>query len=165
MDVPLPLILTGGQTGIDLAATDAAIAVGLDWGGWVPEGRVNEDGPIPARYDRFVAADVADPAVRTRLNVKAADALLVLTGSGPSPGTELAVDLARTLGRPQCAVGLWEEDAELRAVTFLRSARPNVLNVAGPRRSELAGVGRDAGATVDRAAAVLVAVFSGLRSG
>ncbi len=41
MDVSVPLIITGGQTGIDLAATDAAIAAGLEWGGVVPKGRKN----------------------------------------------------------------------------------------------------------------------------
>jgi hypothetical protein len=31
-------IISGGQTGIDRAALDAAIVMGVDYGGWCPKG-------------------------------------------------------------------------------------------------------------------------------
>ena len=37
-------IISGGQTGVDRGALDAAIALGLDHGGWCPLGRLAEDG-------------------------------------------------------------------------------------------------------------------------
>src|SRR5678815_754424 len=43
-------IISGGQTGVDRAALDVALSLGLDCGGWCPEGRLAEDGTIPARY-------------------------------------------------------------------------------------------------------------------
>jgi hypothetical protein len=43
-------IISGGQTGADRAALDAAIIHGIPCGGWCPKIRRAEDGPIPERY-------------------------------------------------------------------------------------------------------------------
>ena len=61
----LEKIVSGGQTGADRAALDVALASGLEVGGWVPRGRLAEDGRIPERYRGLVETDSADPAVRT----------------------------------------------------------------------------------------------------
>ena len=43
-------IVSRGQTGVDRAGLEAAIALGLPYGGWVPKGRLAEDGTVPLRY-------------------------------------------------------------------------------------------------------------------
>jgi hypothetical protein len=43
-------IVSGGQPGVDRAALDAAIEHGLPLGGWVPRGRLAEDGPLDDKY-------------------------------------------------------------------------------------------------------------------
>jgi hypothetical protein len=43
-------LVSGGQTGVDRAALDAALELGVPCGGWCPKGRKAEDGTIPARY-------------------------------------------------------------------------------------------------------------------
>jgi hypothetical protein len=43
-------VVSGGQTGVDRAALDAARDAGLAVGGWCPRGRRAEDGRIPAGY-------------------------------------------------------------------------------------------------------------------
>jgi hypothetical protein len=43
-------IISGGQTGVDRAALDAAMKHGVDCGGWCPAGRLDEFGRIPDRY-------------------------------------------------------------------------------------------------------------------
>ena len=40
-------IVSGGQTGVDRGALEAAVALGLDFGGWAPHGWIAEDGTIP----------------------------------------------------------------------------------------------------------------------
>ena len=40
-------IVSGGQTGVDRGALQAAMDLGLDWGGWAPKGWRSEDGTIP----------------------------------------------------------------------------------------------------------------------
>lgn len=44
--VNLCQISSGGQTGVDRAAFDVALALGLPIGGWCPQGRPAEDGQI-----------------------------------------------------------------------------------------------------------------------
>ena len=40
-------VTSGGQSGVDRAALDAAIACGIDYGGWCPRGGWAEDFPSP----------------------------------------------------------------------------------------------------------------------
>ena len=46
----LKKIISGCQTGADIAAIDAAIDNGFPYGGWVPKGRRTEAGPLPLTY-------------------------------------------------------------------------------------------------------------------
>jgi len=64
----LEKIISGGQTGVDRAALDAAIRLGIPCGGWCPQGRKAEDGRIPDHYPLHEASS-PDYPVRTRLNV------------------------------------------------------------------------------------------------
>ena len=132
-------IVSGGQTGTDRAAFDAAIALGMPMGGWVPRGRLDEDGPIPARYPDLCEADSPEPAVRTELNVRNSDATLVLSHGELRGGSALTVQLCQQLGRPVLHVdlarnSLHEGGVEVRA--WLARIQPKVLNVAGPRHRE-----------------------------
>jgi hypothetical protein len=46
----LEKIVSGGQTGVDQGALDAALAAGFPCGGWCPPGRLSEAGTIPDIY-------------------------------------------------------------------------------------------------------------------
>ena len=46
-------IISGGQTGADQGALDAAIEYGFPYGGWLPKGRLTENGPLPEQLNRF----------------------------------------------------------------------------------------------------------------
>ena len=70
-------IVSGGQTGVDRGALNAAIALGIEHGGWCPAGRVSEDGTIPSRYE-MTETDSADYPTRTQQNVIDSDATLIL---------------------------------------------------------------------------------------
>ncbi len=132
-------IVSGGQTGADRAALDAALEVGLDTGGWVPLGRQAEDGTIPARYPNLQEADSELPAVRTELNVRHSDATVIVTHGVLSGGSALTESLARKLARPLLHLDL-DRISELSASAALHDwllrQRPETLNVAGPRESE-----------------------------
>jgi hypothetical protein len=143
------VIVSGGQTGVDRAALDAARAAGLACDGWCPRGRLAEDGPIDPRYP-LAETPSAEPAERTAWNVRDSDATLVLAPGEPAGGTALAVERARALGRP-----LWVHDLDAgpldRAAVRAWLAGEGVarLNVAGPRESERPGVARRARAELD----------------
>jgi hypothetical protein len=141
-------LVSGGQTGVDRAALDAARAVGVSVEGWVPAGRTAEDGTIPSRYRGLVETPTGDPAERTRWNVRDADAVLLVLRGPPKGGTLLALESARELGRPVLELDLSrrsEASAAGALQGWLRRRRlPLRLNVAGPRESEAPGVYEEA---------------------
>ena len=151
---PLPLasglmrIVSGGQTGVDRAALDVAIALGIAYGGWCPRGGWAEDEPLApgllARYPLLRETPAAEPAQRTRWNVRDSDATLILLGGAPSsasPGTALTLAAARELGRPHAVVELGAGDALERAGALLAGLPSDgTLNVAGPRESGAPGI-------------------------
>jgi putative molybdenum carrier protein len=132
-------VISGGQTGVDRAALDAAVAAGVPHGGWCPRGRRAEDGVIPARY-RLREHASARYAARTEANVLEADATLVLAHGPLTGGTALTRRTARRHRRPLLVVDL-AADADAGAVRrWLDAHRVRVLNVAGPRESQHPGI-------------------------
>lgn len=131
-------IVSGGQTGADRAALDAALELGIEVGGWVPRGRRAEDGRIPARYPGLVETESEDPALRTARNVRDADATLLVSHGPLAGGSALTRRCAQELGRPCLHLDLDAEslaDAVQRLRAWLAERAPRVLNVAGPRAS------------------------------
>jgi hypothetical protein len=137
-------IVSGGQTGADRAALDVALERGLEIGGWVPKGRLAEDGAIPDRYIGLRESESADPAVRTVLNVRDSDATLVVSHGPLSGGSLLTFREAIRLGRPVLHLDLGllaQADAAGRLREWLDAVDPATLNVAGPRASHDPAIG------------------------
>jgi len=128
-------IVSGGQTGVDRAALDVAIRLGIACGGWCPSGRLAEDGVIPKEYP-LKETETAEYAERTVLNILDSDGTLVLTWAPPTEGTAYTVDMARAHGKPCFIVDLREGDATHEATQWLSENRIRTLNVAGPRASK-----------------------------
>ena len=138
-------IVSGGQTGVDRAALDWALASGVPCGGWCPLGRWAEDGPIDARYPLRETPDVK-PVLRTEWNVRDSDGTLIVTLAGRiTGGTLLTANLAKRLSRPLLhlseADGSVAEHEELLR-RFIDQNEISTLNVAGPRESGEPGVGQ-----------------------
>lgn len=132
-------LVSGGQTGVDRGALDAARAAGVPIGGWVPRGRWAEDGRVPDTYDALRETDSADPAQRTRRNVEDSDGTLLVSHGPLLGGSELTRSVAVALAKP-C---LWLDlealslaDAVARARQWVSRYQIRTLNVAGPRSSE-----------------------------
>ncbi|MCS6770679.1 MAG: putative molybdenum carrier protein [Kiritimatiellae bacterium] len=132
-------IVSGGQTGVDRAALDAALALGVPHGGWCPKGRLAEDGAIPRRY-RLRQVKSPDPSVRTLANVRDSDATLILARGPLTGGTRYTAECARALRRPLLVVDpTGTSDPVPRILRWLARVarnRPIVLNIAGPRASQ-----------------------------
>ena len=139
MPEPRLRIVSGGQTGVDRAALDAALEQVLPCGGWCPRGRRAEDGAIPERYPLRETAET-DYAMRTRRNVEDSDATLILHRGVLSGGTALTERLANRLGKPCLLVDLDVEPDTGTVRDWLRSHGVRVLNVAGPRESHGPGI-------------------------
>ncbi len=136
----LEKIISGGQTGVDRAALDAALAAGFSCGGWAPKGRTAEDGVIPEHYP-LDECDIAGNAERTRLNVRDSDITLVLSRGEPVGGTQLTVEWAEKLSKPHLVVDLDGPVDTEGIADWVQGAAARVLNVAGPRESTAPGIG------------------------
>jgi hypothetical protein len=146
----LKKVVSGGQTGVDRAALDAALALHVPCGGWCPRGRLAEDGPIDRRYP-LAETPEEDYAVRTEWNVRDSDGTLVLTHGRPSGGTALTIAVARRLGRPLLVLDLAGAPAPAAARRWVEAEGIAVLNVAGPRESQRPGIHRRARRYLERA--------------
>src|SRR5208282_3413218 len=115
-------LLSGGQSGVDRAVLDVALARGIAYGGWCPQGGWAEDFPEPpgvlAKYPNLKETPRADPAQRTEWNVRDADACLIIVDAGGLPvskGTALASELARRYRKPLFIADLSQPESVERA--------------------------------------------------
>lgn len=136
-------IISGGQTGADRAALDAARERGIPTGGWIPRGRRAEDGVVPARYRGLVETDADDYAARTERNVRDSDATVLFVHGKPTGGSALTARLARATGRPLLVIDFQREPPPVAAkhlASWIERRRPRTLNCAGPRASQDPGI-------------------------
>lgn len=137
-------IISGGQTGVDRAALDAAILVGMDYGGSIPKGRKAEDGPISDRYVKLKEMPTGRYRDRTERNVMDGDATLILTRGKPTYGTAYTIRCLERSRKKFLVIDIGKINHVFTVVKmveeWLRSTRPGVLNVAGPRESKSPGI-------------------------
>jgi len=131
-------VISGGQTGADRAALDAAIACGVPCGGWCPKGRLAEDGPIPKTYP-LQETDSAQYPVRTRMNVEEADVTIILSRGPLTGGSLLTLAFAKAADKPCVHIDLLESQDVFQGLEKVEGVVPRIgktiLNVAGPRAS------------------------------
>jgi hypothetical protein len=140
--LPVRKIVSGGQTGVDRAALDVAIELGLDHGGWCPRGRKAEDGPIDLRYQLRETRSTRYE-VRTRRNVRDSGATLILARGEPSGGTAFTLLCAQRQVKHYRLVDL-QFDFASPVRRWLMASGVTVLNVAGPRESTAPGIYQEA---------------------
>ena len=133
-------IISGGQTGVDRAALDVALELGIPIGGHLPRGRKDENGDVVSdKYANMQETDTDNVNVRTELNVQNSDATLIFSHGALFGGSAYTERVARQYGKPCLHVDFDKHDAR-RAVllvkAWLSDTRPGVLNVAGPRAND-----------------------------
>lgn len=148
-------VISGGQTGVDIAALRVAQALGLRTGGLAPKGWKTTAGPKPQLKTTFKLEEgQGGYGDRTRKNVEAADATLLLAVNFDSPGTALTAACVEASGKPMHklqlpppAHGQINIAVIDSAVAFLKAALPSepgtdpfVLNVAGNSSATCRGI-------------------------
>jgi hypothetical protein len=141
---PLPVtrIISGGQTGVDRAALEAAIELGIPHGGWCPRGRIAEDGVIPAQF-QLQETESSAYHIRTERNVRESDGTLILCAGPLSGGTRLTRTFAHRHRKTYRVIDLrikfpFAFHSLVRC--WLRDNQIRTLNVAGPRATSARGI-------------------------
>jgi len=143
-------IVSGGQTGVDRGALDAALAAGFPCGGWCPQGRAAEDGAIPGRYP-LAEMPGAGYEERTLQNVLDAEGTAILYLHELEGGTRHTAERCVKRAKPHVLIDASvcaPEEAARDIEAFVVLNRVGTLNVAGPRASKWPGAHDYAYATV-----------------
>ena len=147
--MPLSKIISGGQTGVDRAALDVALALSIKCGGWCPSGRRAEDGSIDVRYP-LQETPSDEYAQRTEWNVRDSEGTLIITDGPLTGGTLFTKICAERLNKP-CWISETKESLDVEGFwRWLKTNRIETLNVAGPRESHRPGIYEQAKALVQR---------------
>ncbi len=135
-------IISGAQTGADIAGLEVAKRFGLETGGIMPFGYKTLDGP-KTEYREMYGVEMHQSSSyvpRTRLNVKNSDGTIRLAFNFESRGevcTKKAIDDYK---KPYCDVPLsnFEDGIDL-VVFWIESEKIEVLNIAGNSEQTFAG--------------------------
>ncbi|UYF98876.1 putative molybdenum carrier protein [Halomonas sp. GD1P12] len=137
----LQKIISGGQTGADRAALDAALAAGFPIGGACPVGRVAEDGPLDPVYTLDEIG--GGYRQRTKRNVQDADGTAIFYSAYPRGGTEATVLFCIRQAKPYKLIDIDVVSTNVAAALladFVREFDLAILNVAGPSASHCATI-------------------------
>jgi hypothetical protein len=128
-------IISGGQTGVDQAALDAAINLNVPYGGQILNSRKTEDEKLPGIYQlkEIPAESCSKP---TEQNIIASDGTLIISHGKLTGGSEFIRKMAIKHKRPWFHVDLDQTstlDAITSTYTWIDTHEIEILNVAGPR--------------------------------
>jgi hypothetical protein len=138
-----PRIRSGGQTGVDRAALDAAVLMGRPHEGWCPKGGLAEDFLRPPGlltiYPHLMETPSKCPEQRTEWNVRDSAATVVFVPDSKycSAGTDFTIECAKKHGKPYRVIHYLDRGAIIglrNMISQLGGAQS--LNFAGPRESE-----------------------------
>ncbi len=132
-------VVSGGQTGVDRAALDIALKLGVPCGGWCPRGRRAEDGPLKEIYP-LQETPSSDYTQRTQWNVRDSDGTVVLYWGSLSGGSALTVELAKEHNKPCLQINLCENALPEILLDWVKRYQIRTLNVAGTRESGSPGI-------------------------
>ena len=133
-------IVSGGQTGADRAALDVAINHGIPCGGWCPKGKKAEDGQIPDRYP-LRETETGNYRERTRKNILDSDGTLILCPEDEmDAGTQFTYQLCKEIKKPVYIADPADETQIPHVIKWLIRDNIHVVNIAGPRESNLKGI-------------------------
>jgi hypothetical protein len=149
-------VISGGQTGADLAGIRAAMMLGLRTGGYAPKGFRTLAGLKPSLASFGLLEHNGGYASRTAANVQASHATLVLAETLDSTGTALTLNILKELERPHHIVKIertpqgFKLDGEVLPgiVTFINGEADKaitadggfVLNIAGNSSQTAPGI-------------------------
>lgn len=139
----LTKVISGGQTGADVAGLIAAQSVGIATGGWMPKGFITLAGKRPGYAGKYGMVALQSPNYpdRTRMNVRGSDATIQLARNFKSRGEQLTARIILELSKPVLKIDIEKSDTAVEAVVeWLNANNVRILNVAGNSEEESPGI-------------------------
>lgn len=144
-------VRSGGQSGADRAAMDAARSCGVAVAGWCPAGGWAEDYPTPPGvlelYPEMIETPSKEPIQRTEWNIRDSTCCLVFNtrATATSPGTDAGFVFNERYGIPHREFLLDDPltyEAQFEDVcSWLDELDGDiVIGIGGPRASEYPGI-------------------------
>lgn len=146
-------IISGGQTGVDHAALEAAYIVGIETGGFAPRNYLRHDGLqeelLSGKYNLIaINGNYRD---RTYQNVRHSDGTLRIAEDWDSPGEICTWNAIKSCKKPSLDIALKVTDtvskstlyrmgARQRIFKFLKDYNIQVLNIAGNSEKTCPGI-------------------------
>lgn len=139
-------IVAGGQTGADRGGLDAALEANIVTSGYVPKGRLAEDGPVSLKYRLKEMSTTAYPP-RTKANVQFADLTVIFTNGIITRGSKLTEKSCIAQNKPYLHIDISlfpcaqsRLDALQNLALIIRQHGALSLNIAGTRESQSPGI-------------------------
>ncbi len=146
-------IISGGQTGADIAGVKAAKSLGIETGGWMPRGWKTLDGPKPEYEKLYGMKCHSSPAYppRTEWNVRDAHLTIRFATKFDSAGERCTLNAIDRLKKPYIDVNarkptmegginerIWDIDFLLRQ--FKHACHDFTINIAGNSEKTSPGI-------------------------
>jgi len=142
-------IISGGQTGVDVAALKAAKSLGITTGGKMPRNFRDENGNQYHYKEEYKMTQHSSTRwlPRTRWNVRESDGTVILCMDCNSSGSLSTMKACKEYERPHILISLSErgwDGAVSDIIEFVIEEDINTLNVAGNRESRAPGIEKEA---------------------
>ncbi|QTA89071.1 putative molybdenum carrier protein [Desulfonema magnum] len=131
-------IISGGEVGVEQAALDVAVKLGVARGGWVPKWRKIENGPFTNKY-RLQEMPHANYSQATEQNVLDSDGTLIISQGELIASSALNRRFAERHKRPWACIDLnitIAFQAAQKIESWIKNHRLEVVNVTGPKEGE-----------------------------
>lgn len=141
-ETELVKVISGGQTGADEAGLQAAKAMGLQTGGWMPKGYITQAGNRPDFIDLYGVEEhtSAKYSPRTFTNVRDSDGTIRFARNFESKGEILTLKAITQYKRPYFDIDIDNAPQVVIVREWIRKNKIKVLNIAGNAESRAKGI-------------------------
>lgn len=134
-------IISGGQTGADIAGLKAAKKYNLETGGWLPKDCITLDGPKLEYIEIYKMKEShGGYAIRTESNVKDSDGTIRFASDFSSSGEKCTLRAINWYKKPHLKIDIKKPIEKEKVIEWIKKNNIKVLNIAGNSEQTSPGI-------------------------
>ncbi len=135
-------IISGGQTGVDIAGLKVAKKFNFDTGGYMPKGFKTLDGNKPEYKETYSIKETNTPyyGYRTELNARDSDCTIWFGENKNSAGRTCTFNHIKKYKKPHMDIDIKNLPCIDQIVEWITSNKYNVINIAGNSETTTKGI-------------------------